>query len=299
MKYFKNIIELVGRTPLVRMNRLSSGRNLMLAKLEYFNPLGSIKDRVAVSMIEEAERKGILKKGSTIVEPTSGNTGIALAFVCAVKGYRLMLTMPENMSEERIEILRILGAEVVLTPAELGMKGAIDKASEIVEMLNAYMPNQFTNPANVHAHERTTAEEIWEDTEGKVDILIAGVGTGGTITGVGKYLKKRKKDVMIVAVEPKESPVMSGGKPGRHGIQGIGAGFVPEIMDLRIVDEIIRVETSDAVNEVKELARLEGIFVGISSGAVMFAGKMVDREVEGKNIVMVFPDGGFKYLSVL
>ncbi len=299
MNYKESVLGLVGCTPLVKINKLVSGRNLVLAKLEMFNPLSSVKDRIGLAMIESAEKEGLIKPGDTIIEPTSGNTGIALAFVCAVKGYKLILTMPESMSVERRKILKALGAEIVLTPAEKGMQGAVKRAQELVKELGGFMPQQFENPANPEIHRRTTAEEIWRDTDGKIDILIAGIGTGGTITGVGEVLKSRKKSVNIIAVEPEESAVLSGGAPGPHGIQGIGAGFIPKILNQKIIDRVIQVKTEDAIKEAKELARREGLFVGISSGAAMVATKIIDKENEGKVIVVVFPDTGERYLSIL
>lgn len=299
MRYAPDITHLIGRTPLVRINRLVTGDNLVLAKLEMFNPLASVKDRIGLSMIEDAERNGLIKEGDCIVEPTSGNTGIALAFVCAARGYRLILTMPESMSIERRKILRILGAEIVLTPAQGGMNGAVQKAEELAKERRAFMPQQFKNPANPAAHRRGTAEEIWESTDGRVDVFIAGVGTGGTITGVGGVLKERKPEVTIVAVEPAESPVLSGGSPASHGIQGIGAGFIPAVLDAGLIDRIIQVTTAEAKEMARRLAREEGIFVGISSGAAMKAAQEVDTEVKAKTIVVVFPDTGERYLSLL
>ncbi|OGP55345.1 MAG: cysteine synthase A [Deltaproteobacteria bacterium RBG_13_52_11] len=299
MRYASDITHLIGATPLVRINRLVTGSNLVLAKLEMFNPLSSVKDRIGLSMIEDAERERIIKAGDVIIEPTSGNTGIALAFVCAARGYRLILTMPESMSVERRKILRILGAEIVLTPATEGMKGAIKKAEEMAKELKAFMPQQFENPANPAIHRRCTAEEIWQDTDGQVDIFVAGVGTGGTITGVGSILKERKLEVEIVAVEPAESPVLTGGSTGAHGIQGIGAGFIPAVLDRGLIDRIIQVKTEEAKGMTRRLAREEGIFVGISSGAAMKAAHQVDNEVEGRTIVVVFPDTGERYLSLL
>lgn len=299
MRYAFDITHLIGRTPLVKINRLVTGENLVLAKLEMFNPLSSVKDRIGFAMIEDAERKGIIKEGDCIVEPTSGNTGISLAFVCAARGYRLILTMPESMSIERRKILRILGAEIVLTPAQDGMKGAVQKAEELAKELKAFMPQQFKNPANPAIHRRGTAEEVWQATDGQVDVFIAGVGTGGTITGVGSILKERKPEVAIVAVEPSESPVLSGGSPGSHGIQGIGAGFIPDVLDAELIDRIIQVNTEEAKEMAQRLAREEGIFVGISSGAAMKAAHQVDKEVEDKTIVVIFPDTGERYLSLL
>ena len=299
MRYASDITHLIGATPLVRINRLVTRANLVLAKLEMFNPLSSVKDRIGLAMIEDAERKGIIKKGDFIIEPTSGNTGIALAFVCAARGYKLILTMPESMSIERRKILSILGAEIVLTPAQEGMKGAVKRAEELSRERTAFIPQQFENQANPAIHRRSTAEEIWQDTDGQVDVLIAGVGTGGTITGVGGVLKERKPEVAIFAVEPAESPVLSGGSSGPHGIQGIGAGFVPAVLDTGLLDRIIKVTTEEAKEMAKRLAGEEGIFVGISSGAAMVAAQRVDKEVEGKTIVVVFPDTGERYLSLL
>jgi len=299
MRYASDITHLIGATPLVRINRLVGHRNLVLAKLEMFNPLSSVKDRIGLSMIEDAELRGIIKTGDVIVEPTSGNTGIALAFVCAARGYRLILTMPESMSIERRQILRLLGAEIVLTTAADGMRGAIKKAEELTKELKAFMPQQFENPANPAIHRRRTAEEIWQDTDGQVDIFVAGVGTGGTITGVGGILKERRPGVEIIAVEPAESAVLSGGAPGSHGIQGIGAGFIPAVLDRGLIDRIIQVKTEEAKEMARRLAREEGIFVGISSGAAMKAAHQVDKDVEGRTIVVVFPDTGERYLSLL
>ncbi len=299
MGYYNDVLELVGNTPLVKINHMGTGRNLILAKLEMYNPLSSVKDRIALSMVKAAEEEGKLKPGGTVIEPTSGNTGIGLAFVCAVKGYRLVLTMPDTMSIERRRILELLGAEVVLTPGEEGMKGAVDKALEIAEGEGAVLLQQFENPANPRIHAQTTAQEIIRDTEGKVDAFVAGVGTGGTITGVGKVLKKLNPSVELVAVEPAESPVLEGGEPGPHGIQGIGAGFIPGVLDMTLIDGVISVTTEQAKIRARELAKKEGLFVGISSGAAMEGALILDREMDGKVIVTLFPDTGERYLTLL
>ncbi len=297
----KDSTELIGNTPLVRLNRLTEGAKAeVVAKLESFNPLGSVKDRIGVSMIVEAEEKGLIDKDTVIVEPTSGNTGIALAFVCAARGYRLILTMPDTMSMERRQLLAIFGAELVLTPGGEGMSGAVKKAEQLVaEHPNYFMPQQFKNPANPEVHRLTTAEEIWRDTEGKVDILVSGVGTGGTITGVAETIKKKKPEFRAIAVEPADSPVLSGGKPGSHKIQGIGAGFVPDVLRAELIDETIQVTNEDAGNTARRLAKEEGILAGISSGAAVWAALEIAkrRENEGKLIVVVLPDTGERYLS--
>ena len=296
-----DITKLVGNTPLVRLNRVTEGCvATVVAKLESFNPLSSLKDRIGVAMIEDAEKTGKIGKGSVIVEPTSGNTGIALAFVCAAKGYRLILTMSDTMSVERRQLLQYLGAELVLTPGLEGMKGAISKAEDILEKTpDAYMPQQFKNPVNPEIHRRTTAEEIWRDTEGKIDIFVAGVGTGGTITGVSDCLKKKKSGLKSVAVEPEDSPVISGGCPGPHKIQGIGAGFIPDVLDTKLIDEIIKVKNEDAGAMSRRLAREEGLLVGISAGAAAWAAVETTRRSENKDklIVVVLPDTGERYLS--
>jgi cysteine synthase A len=300
-KIAKDITELVGNTPLVRLNKVAAGaRAEVVAKLEFFNPCSSVKDRIAVSMIRAAEEAGLIGKDTVIIEPTSGNTGIALAFVCASRGYRLILTMPETMSAERRHILSIFGAELVLTPGAEGMSGAVKKAEQLVaENKNYFMPQQFKNPANTKIHRETTAEELWKDTDGKIDILVAGVGTGGTITGVAEAIKKRKPEFKAIAVEPAGSPVLSGGKPGPHKIQGIGAGFIPDIMKPELVDEIIKVTNEDAGVTARRLAKEEGILAGISSGAAVWAALEVARRPEnkGKLVVVILPDTGERYIS--
>ncbi len=298
---FPRIMDAVGRTPLVRLDNLTRGLDVtVLAKLESMNPLGSVKDRIGVAMVAAAEAQGRLNPGGLIVEPTSGNTGIALAFVCATRGYRLILTMPETMSLERRKLLKHLGAEVVLTPGNLGMTGAVSRAKEIAaEHAGAFLPDQFGNPANPEIHRRTTAEEIWRDTSGAVDVLVAGVGTGGTITGVAEVIKARKPSFQAVAVEPAASPVLSGGSPGPHKIQGIGAGFVPAVLNRRVIDEIVTVADAEAMETAREVARREGILCGISSGAAVFAALKVARRPEsrGKVIVAILPSTGERYLS--
>ncbi|MBN1499585.1 MAG: cysteine synthase A [Spirochaetes bacterium] len=299
-KIYENITGTIGNTPLVKINNLNKGNAEILVKLESFNPVSCVKERIALEMIEAAEKEGKITSDTVIIEPTSGNTGIGLAFVCAVKGYRLILTMPETMSAERRQILKIFGAELVLTEGSKGMKGAIEKAEELNrEMVGSYMPQQFDNPANPEVHRKTTAEEIWKDTDGKVDVFIAGVGTGGTITGVGEVLKKRNPDVKIIAVEPFESPVISGGNSGSHKIQGIGAGFIPKNLNTSILDEIIPVKGDDAGETARQLALKEGILAGISSGAALNAALTVSGrpEMKNKRIVAILPDTGERYLS--
>ena len=303
MKVYKSITDLIGKTPLLELVKTEKANNLdakIIAKLEYFNPAGSVKDRVAKIMIEDAEEKGILKPNSVIIEPTSGNTGIGLASVAASKGYRLIITMPETMSIERRNLMKAYGAEVVLTDGASGMTGAIKKAEELAkEIPNSFIPSQFSNPANPKAHMLTTGVEIWEDTEGKVDIFVSAVGTGGTISGTGAYLKSKNPDIKVVDVEPAGSPVISGGKAGRHKIQGIGAGFIPETLDMNIFDEVIQVSDEDAFAQSKQTVRNEGVLVGISSGAAIWAGIQLAKRPEnkGKNIVVLLPDTGERYLS--
>ncbi len=304
MKIYNNLTELIGGTPLLRLSNYSKaagadGANL-IAKLEYFNPLSSVKDRTALSMINDAEEKGLLKPGSTIIEPTSGNTGIGLAFIASIRGYRMILTMPDSMSIERRSLLMALGAELVLTPAAAGMSGAIAEAERLAkEIPDSFIPGQFTNPSNPKIHKETTAEEIWKDTDGQVDIFVAGVGTGGTITGVAQGLKEKSKFIKIVAVEPSDSPVLSGGTAGSHKLQGIGAGFVPAVLDVKLLDETIRITAEDAFRTARLLTKTEGLLVGISSGAALFAGTELAKRPEnaGKNIVVLLPDSGERYLS--
>ncbi len=297
----KDITEVVGNTPLVRLNRISQGLDAdVVAKLEFLNPCASIKDRIGVAMIRAAEEAGVLKEGTVIIEPTSGNTGIGLAFVCAAKGYRLVLTMPDTMSVERRRLLKALGAEVVLTPGSEGMIGAVREAERLVRATsNSFMPQQFKNPANPKAHKESTAEEIWRDTEGKVDMVVAGVGTGGTITGIAKAIKGEKATFQAIAVEPASSPVLSGGKAGAHQIQGIGAGFIPEVLDMGLIDEVIRVADEDAALMARRLATEEGILAGISAGAATWAAIEMAKRAENKNklIVVIIPDSGERYLS--
>lgn len=299
---YQEITDIVGKTPLLKLQRYMDANACkadILAKLEYQNPGGSVKDRVAIRMIDEAEKAGILHKGDVIIEPTSGNTGIGLACVAAARGYHLIITMPETMSVERRRLLSAYGAELVLTPASKGVKGSIRKANELAEQLHAFIPSQFSNPYNPKSHYETTGPEIWADTDGKIDVFVAGVGTGGTISGTGRYLKEKNPNIQIVAVEPAGSPVLSDGIPGRHKIQGIGAGFIPETLDMEIYDEILTVTDDDAYQVCRELARREGVLCGISSGAALSAAKelAVKPAYQGKTIVALFPDGGERYLS--
>ena len=300
-RIYEDITKTVGNTPLVRINRMTQGMEAtVVAKLESFNPIGCVKERIGVSMIEDAEAKGLVNKDTVIIEPTSGNTGIGLAFVCAVKGYKLIIVMPETMSIERRKLMGIFGAELVLTPGSEGMSGAIKKAEELsAQMPNSFMPQQFKNPANPEIHRKTTAEEIWKDTDGKADILVSGVGTGGTITGIAEVIKSRKPSFHVVAVEPSASPILSGGKHGPHKIQGIGAGFVPDVLNTKIIDEVVRVENEDAIKTAQRLAREEGILAGISSGAATWAALEVAKRPEnkGKLIVVILPDTGERYIS--
>lgn len=302
-KIYKSLTELIGNTPLLELSNYSISKGLeakLIAKLEYFNPASSVKDRIGYGMIKDAEEKGLINKDTVIIEPTSGNTGIALAFVAAAKGYRLIITLPETFSIERRNLMKALGAELVLTPGSEGMPGAIRRAQELAAQTpNSFVPQQFENPANPEIHRKTTAEEIWRDTDGQVDMFVAGVGTGGTITGVGEVLKQRNPNIRIVAVEPFDSPVLSGGAKGPHGIQGIGAGFVPGVLNTNIYDEIIRVKTEEAFNTARNLAKTEGLLVGISSGAAAFAATQLAKSPKnrGKNIVVLLPDSGERYLS--
>lgn len=300
-KIAKNITELIGNTPLVKLNRITDGAGAeVVAKLESFNPVSSVKDRIGVNMIEAAEKEGLIKEDTVILEPTSGNTGIALAFVCAAKGYKLVLTMPDTMTVERRNLLKAFGAELILTPGEGGMPGAIEKADELAAADSKYfIPQQFKNPHNPEIHRETTANEIWDDTDGKIDILVSGVGTGGTVTGCAEVLKSKKPEIKIVAVEPEASPVLSGGSAGPHPIQGIGAGFVPDVMELDLVDEVFKVKNEDAIKATGRLTKEEGILSGVSSGAAAFAAIEIAKREEnkGKLIVVVLPDTGERYMS--
>lgn len=299
----KNLTELIGNTPMLELNNYSNYEGLeakIIAKLEYYNPAGSVKDRIGLAMINDAEKKGLINKDTVIIEPTSGNTGVALAFVAAVKGYRIIITLPDNFSVERRNLMKALGAELVLTPAQEGMSGAIQKAKELAkEIPNSFIPQQFENPANPEIHRKTTAEEIWRDTEGRVDIFVAGVGTGGTLTGVGEVLKSKDKNIKVIAVEPADSPVLSGGLKGPHKIQGIGAGFIPKVLNNEIIDEVFQVKNEEAYQTSKKLSSLEGLLVGISSGAAVYAAAQISKRPEnkGKNIVVILPDTAERYYS--
>jgi cysteine synthase A len=302
-KIYKSLTELIGKTPLLELGNYGKMQNLkatIIAKLEYLNPAGSVKDRIAKAMVDDAEARGLLKPGSVIIEPTSGNTGIGLASVAAARGYRIIITMPETMSLERRNLLKAYGAELILTEGSKGMKGAIEKADELAkEIPNSFIPGQFVNPANPAIHKATTGPEIWEDTDGEVDFLVSGIGTGGTITGTGEFLKSKNRNIKIVAVEPSDSPVLSEGKAGPHKIQGIGAGFVPEVLDTAIYDEIITVKIEDAYEAVRGLSKTEGLLVGISSGAALWAATQIAKRPENaeKTLVVILPDGGERYLS--
>ena len=304
MKIYNSLDEIIGNTPLLRLRNIEKAHSLtarLFAKTEYFNPAGSVKDRTVKFMIDSAEKSGVLKRGMTLIEPTSGNTGIALAAIGAARGYRVVLTMPETMSVERRKLVSAYGAEIVLTDGEKGMTGAIEKAEQLKGELNGVILGQFVNPANVSAHFQTTGPEIWNDTDGNVDVFVAGVGTGGTVTGVGRYLKSKNEAVKIIAVEPQSSPVLSEGRSGAHAIQGIGAGFVPEILDTDVYDSVFTVSDADALSAMRETVKREGLFIGISSGAALCAGIEIAKAEEntGKNIVLLFPDGGDRYLSVI
>jgi cysteine synthase len=297
---FEDVTASIGFTPLVRINKLGAAHCMILAKLESRNPCGSVKDRIAKAMIDDAEEKGLIHPDTVIVEPTSGNTGIGLAFICAARGYRLILTMPESMSVERRKVLKMFGAEIVLTPADQGMTGAVQKANELLTQYpHSFMPQQFNNPANPQAHRETTAKEIWVDTDGKVDIFVAGVWTGGTLTGCGEVLKEHNPSLQVVAVEPRDSAVLSGQRPGRHKIQGIGAGFIPEVLNAKVIDEVVQVSDEDAMQVTRQLALKEGLLVGISSGAAMWAAMQISERPssQGKTIVVILPDTGERYVS--
>lgn len=304
-KIYSNLTELIGNTPLVKLSNYMKNHEVhgnLLGKLEYYNPAGSVKDRIALAMIEDAENKGLLKKDTVIIEPTSGNTGIGLSFVAASRGYKVIIVMPETMSVERRNLIKAYGAEIILTPGALGMTGAISKAKELAEETpNSFMPSQFSNPANPLIHSLTTGPEIWKDTDGTIDILVAGIGTGGTISGAGEFLKNQNPSIKVIGVEPLASPVLSGGKPGPHKIQGIGAGFIPDTLNKNIYDEIITVSNEDAFSTAKELANSEGLLVGISSGAAIYAATQLAKRSEyaNKTIVVILPDGGERYLSIM